>query len=1488
MENKGRNTLTVLLSGTLVVVLVCVVVLFIRPKPDKEPERAPGTTPGRFLPDVPEYRPTPSPVREPPAAYEPDLLKEIAAEFETFESPVWGVAIGPIEPGAYRYWFYLDGKSVTDPLNPSTVAGDKASVFIWPPKKTTVADAASTTSVVAGESVPRVISDNRAAFVYAGRVSWSLQFIAPFRDTWWGVDEFRPLNAAARANWKEILANPSLGVVQGMVVDTQRRPIAAARVRLADWEKIQNKGMGESHIRSVACDDLGMFRIDRVASAYAFGMARAAGYGESHSQQFNVPVEMLEFVLSPTRAVVGSVTGEAGRGIEGASVTARLVSRSRRFYKPATYTNAQGQYHLPSLTAGDYEFMAEANGFAPAVRPNVSVRPTGESRSPLTLDFVLSKGAALKGRVVQRTKDGEERGVEDALVVLTGIPADEKGRPARQTKMTVTCQSGPDGAFVFEHLAPNTGYRCTAALGALLSENQPTVLVRKGEAPPPITLYLPVGGLISGRVVDEEKKPIAGASVRMGYLESASRQTRVPQSGVQTETETDEAGRFVLENMEPGSRCGLYAEAEGFVSGHTQNVMVDSLSEVEIVLKRTVQANLSGRVVDARTKTPLGGMRLTSNRAMMAMPDTQRETVSQPDGTFEFRDLLLGYLTADRFIVTGKGTVGGIDYVTLPHAPVTVGAGHDPKPLELKAAPAVTIRGTILRKNSRRPVADAMVSVSSEWPQMHLGGPEERYVNGRADGTFEITGLPPGKMSLGAWKHGGIMLGGAYSQPKSIEAKPGETIEGVELFLGETGSVSGIVLDENGRPAPSVRLWLARSEHDGKETESDAEGRFRYSDIQFAEGAIPSKHRITVVVDGRSSYYGESEPFQLTYDNPDVEVTVRLKAGGSISGSVTEADGEAVAFAGVGCYKYGGKFNYILWDLRTDASGKYSIAGLPPDEYNVYLDAREFGQKNPDPQKVTVKAGEAVEGIDFVIGEKEEEEKGVLRGALVDLKGKPLPQWEVMAAAEIDGKDVYVRAETGHDGTFSMSGIKEAVYTLSLRSFSGPFSCYFTMRDVELGGDDSDTAPEGRVFIVPIGATLQGRIVLEGSGEPVSEAQITLSTLRNRKPPESKSGECVLSAYHFILPKLEAKEKGRFQIESMPVGEFQMTILSPSALPRTIESVRTTVDPLVTDLGDIALTAAKSIQVRLVDARTRRPFKPMSPGLWHPGRTGNRVLGKRASGDYAQLDNGGLLQPDDEGNVTIRSVPDDLTSLTFTTDDYFPCDVSPIELDPSAVTDLGTILLDPGFEATGRFVDIATGKPCSVSQPKAWGQCASGKPARYIRFDEMSSYHSVDADGRFVLRRVPGDIASLTFATDQYLDRTVGPIRLNPGGRTDLGDVLLDPGGTVRGKILGPNGEPGVEVVVFIYVGEREKPEYQRVARTNADGEFAVQGLPAGPATLMARVDVYDGENSWIKKGPDHGSAWLKDYALTVQEKGETQIEVRFPVSAGGSPGNTR
>ncbi|HET9553236.1 MAG TPA: carboxypeptidase-like regulatory domain-containing protein [Anaeromyxobacteraceae bacterium] len=217
----------------------------------------------------------------------------------------------------------------------------------------------------------------------------------------------------------------------------------------------------------------------------------------------------------------------AGRVVDarGAPV-ARFTVNGQLFYA------GDGRYAV-ALPGGDSRLVFRADGRAPAVvTAHATLGGTSGRRHTLP-DVVLGGGVDLIGEVVDaRTGDP----LPAARAALAGS-LDVGASPAQPDRLSDLGGSGNGGAYLLRHAARG---------GGLLLVTHPDYLpaavpVRPG-APLP-TVALQRGGVIAGRAVGADGRPVAGARIVAASAVAGDAQ----------EVLTDASGAFRLARLRPGS-----------------------------------------------------------------------------------------------------------------------------------------------------------------------------------------------------------------------------------------------------------------------------------------------------------------------------------------------------------------------------------------------------------------------------------------------------------------------------------------------------------------------------------------------------------------------------------------------------------------------------------------------------------------------------------------------------------------------------------------------------------------------------------------------------------------------------------------------------------------------------------------------------------------------------------------------------------------------
>ncbi len=666
----------------------------------------------------------------------------------------------------------------------------------------------------------------------------------------------------------------------------------------------------------------------------------------------------------------GQVVDDHGDPIGAATITLDSVP-------PRTATSeADGSFAFDKLTGRDYTLAAIAGK---RVGGPVKHRLTSTS-DPIVIRMVA--GAKLVVTVV----DGDNKPVAKADVKTLGT--------AEQTATTAA-----DGVATVEPVHPGWVAVQASAPGYALGNGFTQVGGAGGTGQ--LTIILRPGYSISGRVVDEAGKPIAGVNVATAAMWD------LPGSG--HKTETDAKGAFTVAALAAGTHTLVATDGE-HAPARSASISVESkpVDGVEIVMQRG--GRIAGRVLD-HAKVPVASatVRVSGDGQQMWLISS-RQTSTDETGAFELRGLARTKLKVRAEGETGASEIALVDLTTV----------NDKPDLELVLSVRGTIAGIVVDE-AGQPVAEVQVNASPDvlgtasQDAMVLAGMSSATTDG--GGRFTIRGLPDGEYRVRAARASGR---GRYQWgAQGVKAKTGDA--NVKITLATPGSVRGKLALENGKPpkGANVRLGYQPLEivkPDGTFTITDVEpGTFDLY-ARGPEFADMTKKDIVVA---------SSKPTDLG--------TITLERGRKVTGKVIDANGNPVANARI-------KAGDILYTLQgaddqmstfeemsgirlatSDQAGSFTLIGIPKKLTNVLADhasgrsnAVEIPAGTDDPPPITL----TLHGLGSIKGK-------------VTAQGQPVPGATVTATPKGGGSQVQL-VQSEADGSFTLTKISEGTVVLGV------------------------------------------------------------------------------------------------------------------------------------------------------------------------------------------------------------------------------------------------------------------------------------------------------------------------------------------------------------------------------------------------------------------------------------------------------------------------
>jgi protocatechuate 3,4-dioxygenase beta subunit len=496
--------------------------------------------------------------------------------------------------------------------------------------------------------------------------------------------------------------------------------------------------------------------------------------------------------------------------------------------------------------------------------------------------------------------------------------------PRRSGAKTVTDSEGRyrlfglgPGTYQVQALAPTlvTGETNINPYGA-----GKMILLSTAETAEDVDIKLVRGAVITGRITDEEGKPVIEERLKVEPASpSADQMQQMNMSRVAMNSPmylTDDRGIYRVYGLTAGRYKVSVGTGNGGFSvinsrGHFAQVYFGDTNDAAkaVILELTEGSEASnidirlghrsstfsatGRVVDSDAGTPIAGARLTYGKVSKTDAPSGVFIGGLPTnarGEFRFDGLEPGHYTA----YLSSRFEGG-DFYSQPINFDVV--DRDVTNLELKAMKGLTLSGAVIPESDAGKNAAAQLaglrmtaSVSTTNPPTYNSG----SATVAADGSFSINGMAPGKaiLYLYSMTNGNsrrfsvtrIEVDGV-DQTQGIDLQPGRSISNVRVFVSYgTGIIRGSVKFENGSPPPETRIFVG-AKRDGKPTDRgtivDARGHFLIPDLP------PGNYEVTL----NMGFYGAPVPaaqrprqppkqFVTVADDAEVELnfTVDLKS----------------------------------------------------------------------------------------------------------------------------------------------------------------------------------------------------------------------------------------------------------------------------------------------------------------------------------------------------------------------------------------------------------------------------------------------------------------------------------------------------------------------------------------------------------------------------------------------------------------------------------
>ncbi len=893
--------------------------------------------------------------------------------------------------------------------------------------------------------------------------------------------------------------------------------------------------------------------------------------------------------------------------------------------------------------------------------------------------------------------------------------------------------------------------------------------------------------VIAGMVTDEQEKPLPHSRLTI----QPAAETGFFEPFAQAEparVSLDAQGQF--ETTAPRVRYYMVtAGHDGMVTATTTLVRQDR-DRVELRMKLQAAIEVSGRV-DGPDGKPLDDVKVWNLESPVGSGGifgsaimSGRSDTQTTNGGRFTLNVKKGEVTLG---AGGAGFAPVTQTVTAPTSGVVIRLGQR----------VAVVEGSVYDRKSGEPVTSATImlqSLSAEY-RSRTGAPPPTAMS-NADGSFRLNSVPAGRYQVQAFtKTLGLWRVGNEPSTRPFAVTAGETTSGLTLFLYPGHTVRGRVTDKDtGKAVEGVSIGT--TSHTGRASaKTDADGKYELAGVfgspESARIQIEKKGYSVATPDSTNPGQNQSVSVKLSADNMEARRDIVLMANLTVSGRVVDEEQRGLAGANVGYYSRDRMGNQETGDLA-DRNGDFT------------LDVSPFTRV-----RVRAKTSDRPTAFTDVISVNDKPVTGVV---LLLPRGVP-----------VSGKVTGLLGE----------GVAGAAVKINRLIRMDNFGYYDE-------GGNTVSASDG-TFLIPSAPADEGQIAATKDGyapsktiviSPKKEVGQSGLTLQLQKPMsisgtvKTSDAKAVADAQVYCYSRnggmstvsARTDPKGAFRLSPLGEGNYMVSVNSESR-SKFVQNVAAGTEDL-----EIVLDEEKGATLigHVVDHKTGQPVR-----------------------DFEVTNVANVEKSDSTpGDFTIKNLrPNYYNRVTITAEGYLT-ENQRIDIQAGQEKVEKTFRLGPGGSVKGRAVRRTTKEPLAgvpvrlVAGVEQW-EITSARP---------SGVATTDKDGRFELGPGAAGSGQLVFSPPSPLVENSTPVTLEHGRTTDLGDVELGGGASVKGRLVKMPGESPLSGETIVAGQSGSGPTAQRTATTDSDGRFEFTGLAQGFISL--RNDKYS-VNSSAQIGPD-------------------------------------
>jgi protocatechuate 3,4-dioxygenase beta subunit len=726
--------------------------------------------------------------------------------------------------------------------------------------------------------------------------------------------------------------------------------------------------------------------------------------------------------LPPVVTLTGRIVDRASRPVAGADLMlwtnadgpeGKGSSSSRRLQASS---DARGRFRFEHVGRGSYQMSIRSRGFAPAWREGIA------------------------GKGIQGTVDIGDLPLETGAVI-EGLVTDPDGTPLAGAQVRVSCcdrsslrrqlfdpepeplLTGADGSFRIADLEGRRSFSLRISRSGYVPASAPGVEAPTAE---PLRIELRPARSLSLRVLDPQRRPVAGARVSQVELREtgAGKASSSSWSAIGL-GETDEEGRAVLSEMEPGE-LRLLVRAQGYRPAELAGLRIPEEGEpepLEVLLEPGVV--LEGRVLDGRGEPMARAQMRVFPPDPGSRPRPMLSALTEEDGRYRFDGL-----------GPGEHQVEAEHWPSQRHAQGEIVLGESGTyRLDLRLPAGVAVSGQVLGETGE-PLSGAWVTLTRE-----SSSEPDLPASSSSGGAFRFEAVPDGLYRLRAGSRDHRLA----TEPDLVSVA-GREIEGLVVRLERGAAITGRILGVAREDLDRLRL-AARSEHGEPSAGAGltAEGVYRLSPL------IPGTWQVTATLASGLSVTGTVR----VEAGEEAVLDLEMPRGIALSGRVL-VDGQPLSGAQVSSFLPMGSSRKLARGPGTTTryDGSFALRGLRPGRLDLGVFAR--GIFHSESLDLTADREITIEIL-----------TGGLSGHVLSSTGEPVAGAAVSLRGEDDRSGIWsqaAQANADKTGAFEVPRLAAGSYRITAGA--------------------KGFGPASHTVVVTPGGTAEIRVVLEPETRP--------------------------------------------------------------------------------------------------------------------------------------------------------------------------------------------------------------------------------------------------------------------------------------------------------------------------------------------------------------------------------------------------------------------